>query len=166
MLENIANLKSAHVVEVNRRDSFASSIMSSYYRLEGEDESRPPLCDLAESKPSLLDDQRMMTDFPVGLYPPPKPLEPEDADEKIVFDNCDQNEPQDPPEHTSKMQSDIGMTLIKFPGGEYHGQVNEIGQKHGRGRMTYGTNITVFCTVDGYYLLIFQLYLLRKWQPV
>lgn len=144
MLESIANLKSSRAVEVNRRTSFESSFMSSYDRVVGDEESKPPLRDPTgygetgvESKRSLFQDDLAGEDYSVGSYVPKRQLDPEETEDTNINDRMDRRESsstaQDPAPH-----SDSDMILIKVPGGEYYGQVNENGQKHGRGKMIYG----------------------------
>lgn len=145
MLENIANLKSAEAVEVNRRNSFGSSFISSYDRIVGDEESKPPLRDPTgcygkaadESKPSLFDGGGMSVDFSVGSYLQQKtPLEPEE-DQKVAVKPTDEGQSRDSAQDFNS-KSEPKMSLIKVPGGEYYGEVNESGQKHGQGRMIYG----------------------------
>ena len=148
MLESIANLKSAEAMGVNRRNSFGSSFMSSYDRILGDEESKPPLRDPAgcygkaaeESKPSLFDGGDMSVDFSVGSYLEQKtPLEPEE-DRTVTVKQKDESQSRDTAQDPNS-KSESNMSRIKVPGGEYYGQVNERGQKHGQGKMIYGENI-------------------------
>jgi hypothetical protein len=172
MLEKIANLKSAHVVEVNkRRSSFEVSSdamlldmkesnpqLSRDPKASGEvdDEDKFPSKASTYSKPSLFDDRsgypdeeslslvskRMDDPSECGYsemnsayesFAPQKQLEPEESDGKVHKDDSSRvkDVAQDP-----FSQSD--PRLIKVPGGEYFGQVNKCGQKHGQGKMIYG----------------------------
>lgn len=166
MLESIANLKSSHVVEVNRRNSFESSFMSSYERVLGDEESKPPLRDPAggyrdntQSKPSLFGDQKEFDDntsvgYSVGSYLPQRPLEPEESVDNVdADDSTERDAAQD-----RSSQLEPRMTLIKVPGGEYRGQVNENGQKHGRGKMIYGKGTTCIAIPIGVTLPISLFY--------
>lgn len=167
LLENIANLKSSHALGVCRKsDSFASSSD----RVLGDEESKPPLRDptgYGESeksswtKQSLYDDQleyheaasaysesvvSKQIDDPSSYsgmssnflsYVAQKPLEPEESSEKVNINDSAKHQLKFLAQDPSSMSD---PRLIKVPGGEYYGQVNSIGQKHGRGKMIYGEN--------------------------
>lgn len=139
MLESIANQKGSHAVEANRlHDSFASSFMTSYDRLLGDEESKPILRDpdgLGEStnessKLSLLDDN-----VREELESRTQKLEPEESIEREIRKDS-QESAQDP-----SSQDNSEMIRIKVPGGEYYGHINETGQKHGYGKMIYGERL-------------------------
>jgi hypothetical protein len=167
LLENIANLKSAHAVGVGRRcDSFASSSD----RVLGDEESKPPLRDptgYGESEKSswteqLLFDDHLEYDETASVYSESvvskqiddpstysgmsskflsyvaqKPLEPEESSEKVNVNDSAKHQLKFLAQDPSSMSD---PRLIKVPGGEYYGQVNSNGQKHGRGKMIYGEN--------------------------
>lgn len=129
MLESIANLKSSHAVEANGlHDSFASSFMTSYDRLLGDEESKPILRE--SSKLSLLDDN-VREEFESRT----QKLEPEESIEREIRKDS-QESAQDP-----SSQDNSEMIRIKVPGGEYYGHINETGQKHGYGKMIYGERL-------------------------
>ncbi|KAL3805306.1 hypothetical protein HJC23_009013 [Cyclotella cryptica] len=164
LLENIANLKSAHAVEVGCR---SNSIASLSDRLLGDEESKPQLRDptgygesenFSWTKQSLFDDHSeyheaasvysesiasKQIDDPSAYsgvssnfrsFAAQKQLEPEESSEKVNVNDSAKHQLKCLAQDPTSMSD---PRLIKVPGGEYYGQVNNNGQKHGRGKMIY-----------------------------
>jgi len=128
---------------------------NSAFSYEGENMEAPDFPTASRhDDPSAYSDMASTLGSTILTYEPlepPKKLEPEsascfpgiDENDGLERNNFDGRGRIDRPNEPNKLMAEEASSttseprLVKVPGGEYYGQVNERGQKHGSGKMKY-----------------------------